>query len=162
MNPIDTSITKCSYVLKRLRDSGYKAEKIVGSSNPESLEKEFLKSMDKIFLEEKTYTPKEIKENLSFIKKDLKKFFGYTPEYNEKDSRVWTILIDGGESSIFLTLFLNSKGSEDLYEEYGQDYLEINDGNQYIRPFRKKLNTLSFEVIAQELNNLGIVGKIPN
>jgi len=162
MKSIDTSITKCSYVLKRLRDSGYKAEKIVGKSNPESLEREFLKNIEKVFPKDKSYDQSEIKKSLLFIKKDLRKFFGYTPSYSEIDSRVWTILIDGGESSVFITLYLNSKPSDGIYEEFGQDYVEINDGNQYVKPFRKKIHTLSFEVIAQELNELGIVGKISN
>jgi len=45
----DPSITKCSYVLKRLRDSGYSAEKVVGPTNHQSLDKELSNSLKKIF-----------------------------------------------------------------------------------------------------------------
>lgn len=162
MKQIDTSITKCSYVLKRLRDSGYKAEKIVGKSNHDSLEKSFNKSLETLFPKGKSFTVHDIKKELSFVRKDLKKFFSYTPEYSDSDSRVWTILIDSGNLSVFLTLYQNSKGSNDMIEEFGQDYFEINDGNQYVRPYRKKITTLSFEVIAQELNDMGIISKIDN
>lgn len=156
----DPSILKCSYVLKRLRDSGYTAEKVVGPTNVKSLESEFIQQIKKVFPEGKTYHQKEISKSLFFLQDNLAKFFHRPPSYSDDDSRVWTILVDGGNTSIFLTLFLNAKDSEDLYEDYGENWIEINDGNQYIKPFRRKVSSLSFEVLAEELTKYGIIGRV--
>jgi len=159
---IDSSITRCSYMLKRLRNSGYKADKLIGLSDPKSLEVDLNKLLHKVFPKEKAFSQKEIIDTLGVIRSELVRFTYLPPTYNESDSRVWTILIDGGGNNIFLTFFKNSKTEDGDYDQFGDDYFEIYDGNQYVKPIRKKLNTHSFEVIIQELNSLGIIKKFDN
>ena len=142
-----------------MRDSGYSAEKIVGPTNHQSLDKELSNSLKKIFPKNKSFSQQEIIHSIQDFRMNLSKFFHRTPEYSNVDSRVWTILVDGGNTSVYLTLFQNSKDRDELHDDFGSDYIEINDGNQFVKPFRKKIITLSFEIIAEELNNLGILGK---
>lgn len=162
MSKIDSNITKQSYMLKRLRGSGYKADKLIGQTDSKSLEIDLNKFLDKIFPREKAFFNQDIKKLLKEHRKELVRFTYLTQNYNQSDSRVWTILIDGGKDNVFLTFFKNSKDVDDEYESLGSDYFEIYDGSQYVKPIRKKLNTHSFEVIIQELTSLGIIKKFSN
>lgn len=149
-------------MLKRLRNSGYKADKLIGPTDANSLKIDFEKFLDKIFPKEKPFYNKDIKDLLDEHKRELVRYTYLTSNYHESDSRVWTILIDGGRDNVFLTFFRNSKDVDDGVETLGDDYFEIYDGNRFVRPIRHKLVTQSFEVIIQQLNDLGIVNKFSN
>lgn len=159
MNKIDSNITRQSYMLKRLRGSGYKADKLIGYTDKKSLDIDFNKFLDKVFPKKKPFYNEDIKKILSEFRTEFIRYTYLTQNYAEHDSRVWTILIDGGRDNVFLTFFKNSKDVDDKYESIGSDYFEIYDGNQYVKPIRKKINTLSFEIIVQELNSMGILRK---
>lgn len=162
MGKIESNITRLSYMLKRLRGSGYKADKLIGNSDPRSLEIDFEKLLDKVFPKEKPFYNKDIKSTLKEFRTEFVRFTYLTNSYAEYDSRMWTILIDGGRGNVFLTFFKNSKDVEEKYEGFGSDYFEIYDGDQFVKPIRKKLDTHSFEVIVNELNSLGIRNKFSN
>jgi hypothetical protein len=149
-------------MLKRLRGSGYKADKLIGNSDPRSLEIDFEKFLDKVFPEERPFYNKDIKTVLKEFRTEFLRYTYLTNSYTEFDSRKWTIIIDGGRGNVFLTFFENSKDVDEKYESFGSDYFEIYDGDQYVKPIRKKLNTHSFEVIVKELNALGILNKFAN
>jgi len=159
---IDSNITRCSYILKRLRNSGYRADKLIGVSDPKSLEIDLNNLLTKVFPKERTFTQKDIIDTLGVIRSELVRYTHIPPSYPESDSRVWTILIDGGGGNVFITFFKNSKNENGDYDQFGDDYFEIYDGDQYVKPIRKKLNTHSFEVIVQELNSLGVIKKFDN
>jgi hypothetical protein len=72
-------------------------------------------------------------------------------EYSEADSRLWTIIIDPGHSSIFCTCYVQ----DPLIEE---TYFELYDSGQYI-PGRVKIKTDSFEVFVRYLVEFGINNK---
>lgn len=159
MGSIETNLTKASYMMKRLRDSGYRADKLLGVSDPKSLAQGLDKLTQKLFPEGRSFQQPEILDVLKNFQKQLIRFMYCPPNYGQQDSRVWTILIDGGRDNVFLTFYRNSKGLSEKYEEHGQDFFEIYDGGQYVRPIRKRIKTFSFEVISQELNAMGIVKK---
>ena len=71
-------------------------------------------------------------------------------DYGESDPRYWTLIIDPGKASVFITCYVNDPF-------VGDDFFEIYDGNQYI-PGRLKLKTSSFEVLVEHLNKYGIHG----
>jgi hypothetical protein len=70
--------------------------------------------------------------------------------YSSMDARVWTVIIDPGNSSIFCTCFQNKNG-------LGDNYLELSDGGQRIPSY--KIKTSSIEVILSHLNKYGITQK---
>jgi hypothetical protein len=146
-------------MLKRLRDSGYKADKLIGYSDPSSLSADLTKLIPKLFPDGKSFANHEILETIDRFRTEMVRCLYCPPNYSEYDSRVWTILIDGGGSNVLLTFYKNAKDVFDDAEEYGRDYFELFDGGQYIKPIKRRISTLSFEVICQELNNLGVVKK---
>ena len=92
------------------------------------------------------YVIKRLKDN-GFI---IWKIFN---NYSEIDSRYWTILINPGKESIFLTCHRNK-------DMLGDTVFEFNDGGNL---FRNKvyLSTNSIEVIVDKLIKAG-VNNIPN
>lgn len=159
MAKIDTKITRVSYMLKRLRDSGYRADKLIGPSDPVSSNKDLDKLLDKLFPPKRYFSQEEVKSTLKKFKTEILRSYYIPQSYDQADSRVWTILIDGGRSNVYLTFYKNSKDTNEKYEEQGSDYFEIYDGGQYVKPLRRRVNTQSFEVIAQTLNEMGVVLK---
>jgi hypothetical protein len=159
MAKITTNITKASYMLKRLRDCGYKADKIIGATDPVSLDKDLGRFIHKLFPDGKNFGNVEICETFKTFKTEFIRFTNTCPNYTDRDSRVWTILIDGGRDNVFLTFYRNYKDVEEEFEQMGNDYFEIYDGGQYVKPLRKRLSTQSMEVIIQELNDMGITKK---
>jgi hypothetical protein len=97
-----TKITTISYFLKRLRDSGYVANKL------------------------------------------------YT-DYNENDSRNWTIVVDPTNTSIIITCFNNKN-------YLGEEFFEIYDGGQYI-PENFRIKTSSIEIVVEYLIKFNINNK---
>ena len=146
-------------MLKRLRDSGYKADKLIGKNDPTSLSADFERLCDKLFPKEKPFYNEDIKHTLKEFQTEFIRTMHHKPSYSMYDSREWTILIDGGGSNVLLTFYRNAKNIYDKYEDYGQDYFEIFDGGQYVKPIKKRITTLSFEVICEELTRIGIVKK---
>jgi hypothetical protein len=95
-------ITTVSYFLKRLRDSGYVADKLYN-------------------------------------------------DYNESDSRSWTVVVDPKNRSIMITCFNNQSF-------LGEEFFEIYDGGQYI-PDNFKIKTSSIEVVIEYLVKFNINNK---
>lgn len=71
--------------------------------------------------------------------------------YSEADPRKFTILVDPKHSSLWITCY------ENLIEA-GDVWFEFHDGGQFF-PSKYKVNTDSFEVIANLLTERGIVNK---
>ena len=71
--------------------------------------------------------------------------------YSEADPRMWTIVIDPGNASIFCTCYVKDP-------LIGETYLELYDGGQYI-PGRLKLKTDSFEILVERLVDFGVNNK---
>lgn len=90
-------ISTKSYLVKRLKDSGFNIEKL---------------------------------DNLRYI---------------ETDSRKWSVIIDGGVSTVFLTCYKN--GNIHLY-----------DGNRFLNS-RIFVDTDSIEVLIEHFNSKGIINK---
>ena len=150
-------------MLKRLRGSGYRADKILGNTDQKSLEKDFSEFLDKVFPAHKSFQNKDIKGVMREFRTEFVRYTYLTPDFTKADSRVWTILLDGGRDNVLLTLFRNSKTTDGGdHESFGSDYFELYDGAQFVKPIRMKINTHSFEVLIQELNKLGIVKKFGN
>jgi hypothetical protein len=79
--------------------------------------------------------------------------------YNQADSRAWTVIIDPGGASIFCTCYINEH-----YEngpQLGSSTFELFDGDKFI-PGRYKIRTSSFEVLVEQLVKWGINNKAPN
>ena len=72
-------------------------------------------------------------------------------KYAEADSRKFTILIDPFGAAVYCTCYEN-------VDEVGDIAFELHDGGQFV-PFRMKIKTDSFEVIAKYLTSYGIVKK---
>jgi len=159
MAEITSNITKASYMLKRLRDCGYKADKLLGITDSVSLEKDFNKFIHKVFPEGKHFSGREICNTINKFKTEFIRYTNTCPNYNQRDSRVWTILIDGGRDNVFLTFYKNFKDVDEGFEQVGSDYFEIYDGGQYVKPLRRRLSTQSMEVIIQDLHEMGITKK---
>ncbi len=68
--------------------------------------------------------------------------------YSQRDSRIWTVVIDPGDTSIFCTCYVNR-------EEIGESYIELYDGGQFI-PGKLKIQTSSMEVLTSYLTKLNI------
>jgi hypothetical protein len=71
--------------------------------------------------------------------------------YKNYDCRSWTVIIDPGHSSVFITC-INNKN------ELGEEYFEIHDSGQYI-PENFKIKTSSIEVVIEYLVKFGINNK---
>jgi hypothetical protein len=94
-------------------------------------------------------------KTLSYLVKRLKDS-GYETwkifdKYSESDSRKYTILIDPFGSAVYCTCYEN-------LEDVGDVWFEMHDGGQYI-PFRFRIKTDSFEIIAKYLNEWGVIKK---
>jgi len=74
-------------------------------------------------------------------------------EYSEADPRVWTIIIDPGNTSVFCTCYVNEPF-------FGDTYFELHDGDKNI-PGRLKIATSSFEVLVEHLVQYNINNKAP-
>jgi len=72
-------------------------------------------------------------------------------DYNESDSRAWTIMIDPGVASVFCTCYINDPFID-------ESYFELFDGGRFI-PGRLKLKTNSFEVLIEHLVKYNINNK---
>lgn len=72
-------------------------------------------------------------------------------DYANHDPRSWTVVIDPGMASVFITCFNN-------HNFFGEEYFEINDGGQFI-PERFKLKTSSIETIIEYLVKYNINNK---
>lgn len=68
--------------------------------------------------------------------------------YSSVDPRVWTVLINPGEESIYCTYFENDS-------EIGDNYFEFSDGGISFH-YKFKLKTESIEVIVNHLHEKGI------
>ncbi len=68
--------------------------------------------------------------------------------YGIQDFRRWTVLIDPGNTSIFVTCYNNKDFNNDIM-------FEFNDGGNYF-PKNFSINTESIEVIVQTLIDKGI------
>mgnify|MGYP001100770130 CR=1 FL=1 len=68
--------------------------------------------------------------------------------YTESDPRKWTVLIDPGNSSVFITCFENRPFT-------GEFLFEFNDGNQFFRN-NTSLHTHSIEVVVRKLVEGGV------
>jgi hypothetical protein len=68
--------------------------------------------------------------------------------YGEQDPRKWTVLVDPGNSSVFITCFENRPFK-------GEFLFEFNDGNQYFKN-NASLKTHSIEVVVRKLVDAGV------
>lgn len=68
--------------------------------------------------------------------------------YAESDPRRWTILVDPGESSVFITCYENSAFKGDIM-------FEFNDGGRLF-PKNFSLKTTSIEVVVTKLLEAGV------
>ena len=69
-------------------------------------------------------------------------------EYGQADPRSWSVVVDPGVSTVFITCFNN-------HNDLGEEYFEMHDGGQYI-PEHFKIKTSSIEVIVEYLVKFGI------
>jgi len=67
--------------------------------------------------------------------------------YSQGDPRKWTIMIDPGNTSVFITCYENKDFNEEMFE--------FNDGGQYF-PRNFSVKTSSMEVIITTLFHKGI------
>ena len=75
-------------------------------------------------------------------------------QYNKKDPRLWTVLVDPGNSSLFITCFQNKDFNGDIM-------FEINDGGvRFVRNF--SLRTDSIESVVLMLLERGIQNNAKN
>ena len=68
-------------------------------------------------------------------------------EYNEQDSRKWSFIIDNGGMALFITCYKN-------------DTIHVYDGGRYVNS-KLRLDTDSVEVLAEFLNDKGLIYKHP-
>lgn len=69
-------------------------------------------------------------------------------QYAEHDPRRWTVLVDPGKSSIYITCYTNKDFNNEIM-------FEFNDGGLYF-PKNYSINTESIEIIVQQLVDRGI------
>lgn len=74
--------------------------------------------------------------------------------YSKSDSRMWTIIINPGQASVFCTCYVNNGENDDINPK-SKCFFEIYDGGQFI-PGRFKIDTASIEVFIERLMKLGI------
>ena len=96
---------------------------------------------------------------LGYFKKRLRDS-GYVVDdlyrsYNRTDPRAWSVVIDPHYSSVFCTCYMNESDLDD-------DYFEIYDGGQFVKPGRVKIKTSSIEVFISYLVKMGINNKAPD
>jgi hypothetical protein len=144
------------YIIKRLRNSGYRADLFIGNPDQHMRDDRLAEIVAKSFDENSQSTPKDIFKALKENRLEFSRALSRVPDYSLADSREWTILIDGGDASVLLTLYRNCTEEEDFIA----DFFELYDGNQYIRPYRLKVGTESFEVLAETLHEMGIQNKV--
>lgn len=72
-------------------------------------------------------------------------------DYSLSDPRSWSVVIDPGVSTVFITCYNN-------HNDLGEEYFEMHDGGQYI-PENFKIKTSSVEVIIEYLVKFGINNK---
>ena len=69
--------------------------------------------------------------------------------YNNNDPRIWTVMVNPGNESLYITCFQNK-------DFYGQRMFEISDGGVRI-PKNLGLNTDSIEVLMNYLNEFNVL-----
>jgi hypothetical protein len=151
-NNSNNKLTTLAYMLKRLRDNGYRADRLVGNNDVSSMKKR-LSSLVKEKFGNGSANAEQILEFIESNRAELGNLTKYTSNYSQADSRTWTIIIDAGVSSVFLTCYRNLNGLDD-------DYFELFDGQQFVTPIRYKIKTDSFEVLLTTLNELCIINKV--
>lgn len=93
------------------------------------------------------YFKKRLRDS-GYIVLDIYKTYSFT------DPRSWTIMIDPGGASVLCTCYKNT-------EAPGEDYFEVYDGGQFIRPGRVIIKTSSIEVFITHLVRYNINSKTP-
>ena len=73
-------------------------------------------------------------------------------KYSETDPRKWTVLVDPGGTSVFITCFENKPFK-------GEYLFAFDDGNQYFNNF--SLKTDSIEVVVRKLLESGVATRSP-
>mgnify|MGYP003339386176 CR=1 FL=1 len=91
-----------------------------------------------------SYTIKRLRDN-GFI---VIKAFAF---YAKVDPRTWTIIVNPGGSSVFITCYFNKDNLNEIL-------FELNDGGQFI-PRNMFLKTDSIEVLVQYLLEHGVINK---
>lgn len=91
-----------------------------------------------------SYTIKRLRDN-GFI---VIKSFAF---FSKSDPRLWTILVNPGEASVFITCYLN----REILNEF---LFELNDGGQRM-PRNMIMKTDSIEVLVQYLLSHGVSNK---
>lgn len=76
--------------------------------------------------------------------------------YNQLDSRAWTVVIDPGAASIFCTCMINEHPDEGA--QLGASTFELFDGGRYV-PGKFRVKTSSFEIIVEHLVKWGVNNK---
>lgn len=71
--------------------------------------------------------------------------------YSESDSRKWTVVVDPGNSSLFITCYVNKNFN-------GEYYFEFNDGG-VLFPKNYNLKTKSMEIIVTMMIEKGVSQK---
>lgn len=122
----------------------------------------------------KSYLMKRLRDS-GYVVNEL--FDGYGP----MDSRQWSIIIDPGCASVIATCYENhynyyelkaAKAKAKLARERGEQstevvepklekYIELDDGGHFLPP-KKKIYTVSAEVIIEQLVEAGINNKHPD
>ena len=74
--------------------------------------------------------------------------------FNEHDSRRWTVMVNPGQESVYITCFVNK-------EFHGECMFELNDGG-YNMPRNISLKTDSIEVIVTYLIEHGVSNEAVN
>lgn len=88
---------------------------------------------------------------------------GYTimdvfDKYSDLDPRAWTVILDPGCASIFITLYKNASQDDIKKSELDSFYFEMYDGGQFL-PTNMKYKTNSMEVLLTYLNDKNIINK---
>lgn len=71
--------------------------------------------------------------------------------YSESDPRKWSVIVDPGRSSVFITCFEN-------HHNNGDYTFEFSDGNQFFRN-NYSLKTHSIEVVVRKLVESGVAAR---
>ena len=70
-------------------------------------------------------------------------------KYGEHDPRIWTVLLNPGEESVYITCYVNTESRGDI------PVFEIQDSSSIYRNYAK-IQTRSIEVIINTLLNRGV------
>ena len=95
----------------------------------------------------KIYTPSYFVKRLIESGYNVRRVFN---DFGEHDSRRWTMVVNPGQESVFVTCYTNK-------EELHDRVFEFNDGGKYI-PKNFQLYTESIEVIINYLREYSIYG----